>query len=72
MTIEAMENKFCRKVSEIRLRKNISLEELARRSGLPMNMLEALERGVIPEEMMVDDAFDLARVFQCKVYELFE
>lgn len=72
MTIKEMEMKFCRKVSEIRLRKNISLEELARRSGLPMNMLEALDRDEIPEEMMVNDAFNLAKVFGCETYELFQ
>lgn len=72
MTIKEMEMKFCGKVSEIRLRKNISLEELARRSGLPMNMLEALDRDEIPEEMMVNDAFNLAKVFGCETYELFQ
>ena len=72
MTIKEMEMKFCGKVSEIRLRKNISLEELARCSGLPMNMLAALDRDEIPEEMMVNDAFNLAKVFGCETYELFQ
>ena len=50
----------------------MAISELAQRSGLPLAMLEALEQGVIPEEMMVDDAFNLAQVFGCKTYELFE
>lgn len=72
MSINEMKNIFCGKVSELRLHENISLEELSRRSGVPLEMLEALERGEIPEEMMVDDAFDLARAFGCEVYELFQ
>lgn len=72
MTVIEMKNKFCKKVSEIRLCKNISLEELSQRSGVPLEMLEALERGEIPEEMMVEDAFGLARAFGCEVYELFQ
>ena len=50
----------------------ITVKELSKRSGVPMEMLEALEQGAIPEEMMVDDAFNLAKVFGCKVYELFQ
>lgn len=66
-----MKANFCRKINELGAAKNISIDELARRSGLPLNMLEALERGEIPKEMVVDDAFALARVFQCKAHELF-
>lgn len=71
MSINEMKNIFCGKVSELRLHENISLEELSRRSGVPPEMLEALERGELPEEMMVEDAFNLARTFGCEVYELF-
>ena len=72
MTVIEMKSKFCKKVSEIRLRENISLKELSQRSGKSLEMLKALERGEIPEEMMVDDAFGLARAFNCKVSELFQ
>ena len=72
MTINEMKEIFCGKVSEMRLRKNMSIEELSKRSGVALEMLEALEQGEIPEEMMVDDAIDLARVFGCKPYELFQ
>ena len=72
MTVIEMKSKFCKKVSEIRLRENISLKELSQRSGISLEMLKALERGEIPEEMMVDDAFGLARAFNCKVSELFQ
>ena len=36
------------------------------------DVAETLERGEIPKEMVVDDAFDLARAFGCKVSELFK
>lgn len=72
MSINEMKKLFCGKVSEIRLHESISLEELYRRSGVPLEMLEALERGEIPEEMMVEDAHDLAKVFGCETYELFQ
>lgn len=72
MTLTEIKNKFCCNVSERRLHKNMSLEELSVSSGVPLKMLEVLERGEIPEEMMVDDAFHLADVFGCKVYELFQ
>jgi len=48
----------------------MSLDELAERSGIPLNMLEQLEQNILPEEMMVDDACALARVLQCELYEL--
>ncbi len=72
MTINEMEKKFCKKVFGMCIQKGISLATLAQRSGVPLEMLEALERGVLPEDMMVDDAFNLARVFGCETYELFE
>lgn len=50
----------------------MSLKELSEKSGLPLSMLEALDQDMIPEEMMVDDVFALADVFQCKAHELFE
>ena len=50
----------------------LSLANLAQRSGLPPKILEALDQDMIPEEMMVDDVFALADVFQCKAHELFE
>lgn len=71
MTAKEMKNRFCIKVYELRSREKISLTELARRSGLPLEMLEALEKGTLPEEMMVDDAFALARALHCKIHELF-
>jgi len=72
MSIEENINIFCNRVKELRKQKNISLEELAERSGVAQDMLEQLEQNILPEEMMVDDAIDLARVFGCKVHELFE
>lgn len=62
---------FLNNVRQRREQVGLSVAELARLSGLPLNMLEALERGEIPKEMVVDDAFALARVFQCKAHELF-
>ena len=63
---------FCGNVNRRRAEAGLAISELAQRSGLPLAMLEALEQGVIPEVMMVDDAFNLAQVFGCKIYELFE
>lgn len=72
MTAEEMKRQFFERVRKLRNKEKLSLTELARRSGLPLEMLEALEDGILPEEMMVDDAFALARAFHCKIYELFE
>lgn len=72
MAANKMKQRFCRKVSEIRLCENISLEELVQRSGVPLEMLEKVEQNIIPAEMMVEDAVDLARVFGCEPYELFQ
>ncbi|NBI08665.1 XRE family transcriptional regulator [Colidextribacter sp. OB.20] len=66
-----MKVNFCEKVAELQARKNISLQDLARRSGLPLKMLEELEKGVIPKEMTVDNAIDLAGTFGCEIQELF-
>lgn len=72
MTAEEMKRQFFERVRKLRNKEKLSLTELARRSGLPLEMLEALEDGILPEEMMVDDAFALARALHCKIYELFE
>lgn len=72
MTAKEMKDQFCTRIYELRSKENLSLTELAHRSGLPLKMLESLECGVVPEEMMVDDAFDLAKALHCKIYELFK
>lgn len=63
---------FCKNIHWRQNEAGLSNLELSERSGVALEMLEALERGEIPEEMMVDDAFDLARVFGCKPHELFQ
>ena len=50
----------------------MSFTELSRCSGLPVEMLQQLDQGIMPEEMMADDAIRLAKVFGCKIDELFE
>ena len=72
MSAIEMERGFCKKVKTLRLDRNITLAELSERSGLSLAMLKALERGMIPAEMMVDDAFELAKAFGCEINELFE
>ena len=72
MSIQKDTEIFCRNVYWRLEEAGITVKELSKRSGVPMEMLEALEQGAIPEEMMVDDAFNLAKVFGCKVYELFQ
>ena len=72
VSIEENKNIFCNRIRELRKQQNITLEELAEHSGVSLEMLEQLEQNILPEEMMVDDAFKLAKVFHCQVYELFE
>lgn len=72
MSIERYKIILCCNVKKFRERQNISLEELAKHSGVPLEMLVQLEENILPEKMMVDDASALAKVFHCGVYELFE
>ena len=72
MTFLEMKATFCRNILELRLQKNLSLEALAQRSGVSLYILQALDKGIMPEEMMADDAIRLAKVFGCKTDELFE
>ena len=72
MKIEESRDRFCRNIHWRRLKSGMTLTELAEHSELPLWMLEELEKSVIPEDMMVDDAVSLARTFGCKVHELFE
>lgn len=72
MTVEEHELKFICNVKTMRRRQNMTVEEMAEKSGLPLEMLEQLERDILPEEMVVEDAVKLAGVFRCKIHELFE
>ena len=63
---------FICNVHRLRLREGLSLTELGRRSHVPLWMLAELEQGRLPKEMMVTDAFHLAKVFHCQVHELFQ
>lgn len=48
--------------TNIRMRREamgLSLAETAQRSGIPVKMLETLEQGVIPPEMLITDVFYL-------------
>lgn len=71
MTVLEMKLQFCKKILALRIENGFTLPELARRSGVPLTMLEELERGVLPKSMMVDDAWKLAETFGCKPAELF-
>lgn len=63
---------FIRNVQRLRMQKGLSLAELGNRSHVPLRMLEELERGTLPKEMMVTEAFRLAKVFHCQINELFQ
>ena len=63
---------FCQNISRRRQQTGMSFTELSRCSGLPAEMLQQLDQGIMPEEMMADDAIRLAKVFGCKIDELFE
>ncbi len=71
MGVLEMKLQFCEKILALRMEHGLILPELARRSGVPLTMLEELDRGVVPESMMVDDAWRLSKVFGCELAELF-
>ena len=71
MSVKESENVFIHNVRQRREAMGISVPELARRSGLPLAMLEELDLGIIPESMMVTDAWKLAEAFGCELAELF-
>lgn len=72
MSFEKDKTIFCNNVKTMWKKQGLKLEELARRSGLPLKMLEELEQGTLPEEMILEDAVVLAKIFGCEVYELFK
>lgn len=72
MNIKEREMQFCCKISLLRREQNLSLEELAQRSGVPLAMLEQLEQNTVPQGMMVGHAIDLARALRCAPCQLFE
>mgnify|MGYP001135846161 CR=1 FL=1 len=63
---------FCRNICRRREEASLSAGELSRRSGVPLEMLESLERNILPPEMDVGHALALAKVFGCQIYELFQ
>jgi predicted transcriptional regulator len=63
---------FISNVHQRRERAGLSITRLSKLSGVSLKILEELERGVLPKEMMVDDALCLAKAFQCKPEELFQ
>ena len=63
---------FICNVQRRRMQEGISLAELGKRSNIPLWMLEELERGTLPKEMMVTDALRLAKVFHCQAHGLFQ
>lgn len=71
MTVLEMKAQFCKKFFNLRMEKDLTLPELARRSGLSLATLEELDRGAVPESMMADDAWKLAEAFGCEPAELF-
>lgn len=72
LNIEKYSFQFCENLHRLRIQENLSLEELARRSGVPLAMLEQLEQNTVPEGMMVGHAIDLARALWCDPGQLFE
>ena len=62
---------FIQNIRKLRIQEGLSLAELGNRSHVPLWMLEELEQGTLPKEMMVTDAFRLAKIFPYPVHELF-
>ena len=71
MKIEEEKLKFICNIKAMRRDQNMTVEELAEKSGIPLEMLEQLEHDILPGDMMVEDAIKLAGVFRCKIHELF-
>lgn len=63
--------RFIRNIRRRRIQEGMSLAELEKHSGVPLWMLEELERGTLPKEMMVTDALRLANVFHCRPMSCF-
>ena len=72
MSAETDKNLFLNNVCQRREKMGISVAELARRSGVPPAILEKLEQGVLPTEMMAHHTWMLAEAFGCEISELFE
>lgn len=70
--MEQDKKRFCTRVRALRQAQNLSIEELARRSGVPRGYLESLEQNIIPPRMTVYHAARLARALGCLLHELFE
>lgn len=71
MNIQESMNLFCRNISQRRKDAGLSVLELSQRSGLPLEMLQELDKGILPEDMMVDDAIHPSQAFGCKTADLF-
>lgn len=70
--MEQDKKRFCTRIRALRQAQNLSIEELARRSGVPQGYLESLEQNIIPPRMTVYHAARLARALGCLLHELFE
>lgn len=71
MVIDEQKHKFCMRIHFLRLQQKLSLCDLSEQSGVPLSMLEQIESGHLPPDLMLDQAADLADVLGCQVYELF-
>ena len=71
MDATEIKKSFAKNVRQRREQAALSVAELARRSGLPLRMLEKLDQGIVSSKMTVEDAAALAHVFNCEAYELF-
>ncbi len=72
MSIEENKQKFFNRIKRFREEQNLTIQELAVRSGVPLEILAQPEQNILPEEMMVDDAYNLSLAFHCKIWELFQ
>ena len=70
--VEKNQDRFCTRVRALRQAQNLSIEELAQRSGVPQGYLESLEQNIIPPRMTVYHAARLSRTLGCLLHELFE
>ena len=72
MSVEKNKQKFFTCIKRFRQEQNLTIQELAVKSGVPLEMLTQLEQNILPEEMTVDDVYNLSLVFRCKIWELFQ
>ena len=70
MISKEFELHFCEKVRALRTAQGLSLSELSRKSGVPLDLLRQMEQNILSDDFLVEHIFDLAGALGCAAYEL--